>query len=558
MTDIFIDSAKDDSDIARRVVAALESEGFSVASGAEKGARGRRDEDAAATLVLWSSSSVKSHRIRRKSRAGARNRALIPAIIEDVDPPKGFRRFKTADLRNWRGDRRDPNWLLLLSEIRQCVEQADGAPAMRFRPAAEARNEDAGEAGPAAPKKIAGRRTAAIAGAFSIIAALLLAGYFAFPTLLKGSGQADAPVSVKESHAEEISADAGIDDNDATELEVFTPDGLSIDADADEYGPAADDEAQMLGFSAPETSEAEAAATSESAAAAVDVERVESLSGAAEAGAPEEEAKDAPPPEDADENADAIPAPGESFRDCAFCPEMIVIPSGAFSMGSPETEASRDLTEGPTVGVTIEKPFAIGRYEVTFDEWDACVAAGGCDQYGAPDPGWGRGSRPAVNVSWRDARAYAAWLSEKTGQTYRLPSEAEWEYVARAGGDAPFSFGEALAPDQANYDAAFPYAGAPEGASPGGTLPAGSFAANPFGVYDMHGNVWEWVADCWRPDHRGASVFGAPRGGDCISRVLKGGAWNTGGWRLRAAHRIEGFATRRDYDNGFRLVRELD
>lgn len=189
-------------------------------------------------------------------------------------------------------------------------------------------------------------------------------------------------------------------------------------------------------------------------------------------------------------------APGTSLKDCEVCPEMVVIPAGSFMMGSPGSEAQRDSHEGPQHRVAIERPFAAGKYEVTFDEWDACVRENGCS-YNPHDSGWGRGRRPVIYVSWNDAKAYAEWLSRKTGGNYRLLTEAEWEYVARAGTTTVFSFGNAIAPQQANYYNKVADAGSPVAASRGQTVPVGSYPANAFGLHDVHGNAWEWTEDCW-------------------------------------------------------------
>jgi formylglycine-generating enzyme required for sulfatase activity len=253
----------------------------------------------------------------------------------------------------------------------------------------------------------------------------------------------------------------------------------------------------------------------------------------------------------------APPAAGNVIKDCANCPAMARLEPGAFRMGAPASEPARHISEGPVMPVTVSKPFAIATTEVTFAQWDACIADGGC-RYLPPDQGWGRADRPAVNVSFDDAKAYATWLSQKTGKTYRLPSEAEWEYAARAGSRGPFAIGASLAPTAANYNAHFAYGGK-KGEYRKQTVPVASFAPNKFGLFDMHGNAWEWTADCWAESHEGAPQDGsAALGGDCSRRVLKGGAWNTGGWRLRSAHRIGKPRTAREYDNGFRVVRDLD
>ncbi len=150
--------------------------------------------------------------------------------------------------------------------------------------------------------------------------------------------------------------------------------------------------------------------------------------------------------------------------------------------------------------VTILRAFAVSRFEVTFAEWDACVKDGGCDGY-RPDAPWGRGRMPVVNINFKNAEAYAAWLSRKTGHRYRLLSEAEWEYAARAGSTAPFAYGPALSAAQANFDASSKTELNPKGAARGKAVAVGAFKPNAFGLYDMHGNVWEWVEDCWNDEY---------------------------------------------------------
>ena len=247
-----------------------------------------------------------------------------------------------------------------------------------------------------------------------------------------------------------------------------------------------------------------------------------------------------------------LPRHGEVFRDCADCPEMVVVPEGAYMMGSPADEPGRWEDEGPRHRVRIASPFAMGRYEVTFAEWDACRRAGGCSH--APgDEGWGRGSRPVIHVSWKDAKEYVDWLSEKTGRTYRLLSESEWEYAVRADTDTPYYWGAEAGSGRANC-------GGCEGRGGGAkTAPAGSFPPNGFGLFDMSGNVWEWVEDCGHRDYTGAPSDGSAwlKPGDCRLRMLRGGAWDDAAARVRSAIRYWEFAdTRRDVI-GFRVARVL-
>ena len=249
---------------------------------------------------------------------------------------------------------------------------------------------------------------------------------------------------------------------------------------------------------------------------------------------------------------------GDVFRDCDTCPEMVVVPAGTFMMGSPASEEARDGDEGPMHQVTIAQPFAVGKYEVTFAEWEACVTGGGCNGYRPGDNGWGRGRRPVINVSWEDVQAYVRWLSEQTGEVYRLLSEAEWEYVARAGTTTPFHTGTTISTEQANYDGNFAYGSGRNGEYRGKTVPVGRFPANAFGLYDVHGNVWEWTQDCWNKSYAGApSNGGAWERGACSRRVRRGGSWSNDPRLLRSATRYGNTAGNRINLNGVRLARTL-
>ena len=243
--------------------------------------------------------------------------------------------------------------------------------------------------------------------------------------------------------------------------------------------------------------------------------------------------------------------PGQVLRDCDQCPEMVVIPAGRFVMGSAESEKDRDTDEGPQRQVEVRQPFAVGKFEVTFEEWDACFAAGGCT-WRPEDRGWGRGRQPVMNVGWQDAQAYAAWLSKKTGKHYRLLSEAEWEYVARAGSTSRYPWGDEPGANQANFD------GSGSRWSNKQTAPVGSFPANAFGVHDMIGNVWEWTDDCYQPNYEGASMDIRPRSSAvCGVRVVRGGLWNYSADFARVAFRSRLEPALRNNNLGFRLARTL-
>jgi formylglycine-generating enzyme required for sulfatase activity len=250
--------------------------------------------------------------------------------------------------------------------------------------------------------------------------------------------------------------------------------------------------------------------------------------------------------------------PKDSFKECAQCPEMVVVPAGSFTMGSPESEKERYKDEGPQHRVTFDRQFAAGKFSVTFEEWDACVADGGCNGYRPPDE-WGHGRQPVIWVSWDNAKAYVAWLSRKTGKAYRLLSEAEREYLTRAGTTTPFWWGSSISTRQANYNGHYTYGGGgAEGESRQRTVAVDSFQPNPWSLYQVHGNVWEWTEDCYHENYNGAPTEGSAwTAGDCSRRVVRGGAWNLDPWYLRAANRGREPADYWSSRIGFRVGRTL-
>ena len=284
------------------------------------------------------------------------------------------------------------------------------------------------------------------------------------------------------------------------------------------------------------------------------------------------------------------PKPRSTFRDCAHCPEMIVVPAGRFLIGSPSGERGRGADEGPQTPIEIRAPFAIGRFEITRGQYEAFLKASGRTISGdcitdrkkpgewepdaatnLRDPGYPqKDDHPVACVTWNDAKAYAAWLSATTGAAYRLLSEAEWEYVARAGSTTAYPWGDNAA-EGCGYmngtDATFrakyaklPYADdfgtCDDGAL--NTAPVGSYKANGFGVHDMIGNVGEWVEDCTVPTYQGLATDGAPRGGTCAKRVVRGGSWGTIARQLRVAERLNYAPTDADDSIGIRVARTID
>ena len=243
----------------------------------------------------------------------------------------------------------------------------------------------------------------------------------------------------------------------------------------------------------------------------------------------------------------------DTLRDGGQGPEMVVLPTGRFRMG--DLDGGGFDNERPVRTVIISRPIAMGKYPVTFEEYDRFVSA--TDAYRPDDRGWGRGTRPVIKVSQEDAKAYAVWLSEQTGKRYRLPSEAEWEYAARAGTTTRYSWGDSISCSQARYGRR------PNGEcsdSYDGTVAVGSFAANPFGLYDMHDNVCEWVEDCWHNNYEGAPSDGSAwtTGGDKSLAVVRGGSWSDIPSSLRSAFRYRFKPSVRGFNLGFRLVQDLN
>ncbi len=262
-------------------------------------------------------------------------------------------------------------------------------------------------------------------------------------------------------------------------------------------------------------------------------------------------------------------ASGGTFRECSSlsCPEMVVVPSGQFEMGSPDTEKLRKPDEGPTRSVTIPHSFAVGRYEVTWDEWKLCVEMHGCDGKPTGSAGYGEGRHPVINVSWDQAVEYVSWLSRVTGRHYRLLSEAEWEYAARARTKGPFSFPDesaiceyANSADRSAKERYSDWCGV--GVCDDGEADiaeVGTYRSNQFGLQDMHGNVLEWVQDCYGPyasAPNGSTTTGAQDGQTCY-RVVRGGAWYFPPADLRSARRFYYDRSIRNHYTGFRVAREL-
>ncbi len=238
----------------------------------------------------------------------------------------------------------------------------------------------------------------------------------------------------------------------------------------------------------------------------------------------------------------------DRFVEGTYGPEMVIIPAGTYERG----QKAGDFDELPLQTVTISKPFALSRYEITFEEYDEYCRATNCTK--PEDSSWGQGNRPVINVSWKEAQAYIAWLSEKTGARYRLPTDAEWEYAARAGASTRFYWGDDVGEEQSNCAGCQIIWGSER------TARVGRFKPNGFGLFDMAGNVFEWTQDCWNNTYENIGLNGEayenPTG--CGKRVIRGGGWSFPPKEIRSANRWRDFPTRRSDDTGFRVVRELN
>ncbi|MFN3959928.1 MAG: SUMF1/EgtB/PvdO family nonheme iron enzyme [Parvularculaceae bacterium] len=567
MPDVFISYNREDRETARVVSSALEAEGFSVWWDAALRAGETYDEvtehnlrTAGAVVVLWSKRSANSKWVRAEATVGERSSTLVPALIEDCERPIRFELVQTADLRHWRGDRADPNWRGFIQDVKSAIskrapraggptaaapamtstdvsiettfwnsikdgqERSDfeaylarypaghfaalaknrlaalnrpaSAPATAARAAApppqrpQQQSPQARPAAPPRPTPAPAPEKKSVGGilVFGLVGALAVVGVTAF-LLMRGG---EAPAAATTGPIAETAPEA-------------LPETPPVEPQSE---PASD----MLA-----EAEADPAPTEASAALSEPV--------VAELAAP-------PAPEPSAGLAGA-------YRDCDRCPLMTRLPGGAFLRGSPEGEVGRNAYEGPQREVRVPA-FAIGVYEVTREEWNACAAEGGC-----PEKGYSvDGSMPALGVSFREGERYVAWLSKKTGKNYRLPSEAEWEYAARGGTQSAFWWGD-------RYESGRVATGAP--------APVGTHAANGFGLHDVTGNAREWVADCYVNNYANAPDDGrAVIEGDCSKRVVRGGAWSNPPMDLRVANRSRIDANVRAQYMGLRVAASLD
>ncbi len=553
---------------AEQIAGALADAGYETVNGREA---------ASAAFVIWSAAAAASSEILAAARSALARRVLVPVAIGKAPPPSSFEHLWPVDIAGWDGSRNDPRWRFVLDEVELAVRRGIELPPADAAPlSAEEIDDDffadppIAAGGRAAPTPYVPRAAMlGAAAAVGLVAGGVVLAVIAVNKTAPAALDAPAPpvvafVTPKDQDRDDFAAVAAV--NEARANAAPPPAGAlreALTADAGVERPVEDvfdsesppPDAPYEIASVDETVASAAAPAVEETGAPIDGEvfsdefaapRIKPFTqtaSAADATLPMPDEAGAAAEKSADKiaelawsstaNADAGAAYGLYLRDCLECPDLAEISAGTLA-----PEPGADLA----VPLMLRKPIAVAVFETTFDEWNACVSDGACPR--VSDNGWGGGDRPVVNVTFEEAEAYAGWLSRKTGREYRLPTETEWEYAARAGSLDAYSFGATGSARQANFSQ--------DGASVGRTLPVGRFAANLFGLFDMHGNAAEWTADCWAGD-AGATLVGS----FCSARVIKGGGWSAAGEAARASARDGAPIGARRNDVGFRVVRDL-
>ena len=565
MADIFISYARTDRDIARQFADAFTVRDWTVWWDPEIPYGQSFDEvierelaAARCVIVLWSKDSVSSRWVRTEADEGLNRRILVPILIgSDVSIPLAFRRLQAANLVGWTGDREHAVAKRVFAQIEQLLgprtsgasikgaQSNDAREARTTSSSAPPNREDTRVRSSESTKSVnagaSGSRVRPLldwrwfAGAAVIVVAVAIGWQVNNEKPVPQKPQAPFPAAPAAQQPPPPQVQTPTAKSAVPEPEL---------PEAPKTGEAKPPEPRVP--EAPPTQTMKAASAPQ-AALLPKPRASEKSTGTAT------ESKAAPASDgirviDRSVRIADLPA-GQNFRDYADWLVMVVIPAGSFQMGSPPTEVGCDSDEGPQHAVNIQRPLAIGKFEVTFAEWDMCVSAGGC-KHRPDDNKWGRINLPVINVNWADANEFAAWLSGKAAKKYRLPSGAEWEYAARAGMDTRYPWGNDVVAGRANYY------GSGSQWSNKQTAPVGSFAPNNFGLHDMIGNVWEWTLDCWNDSYNGAPADGSARtSGSCGQRVVRGGSWDNDPQHARAADRSRNGAADRSGDLGFRLAR---
>ncbi len=608
MTDIFFSYSSKDRARVERAHSALTERGFDVFWDLDVPAtttwnqwiKGRLDQSRC-VIVFWTQNSAASPNVLHEVAIAREDGNLIQVLLEPLgtrDLPMGVVAEQAVKLMDWRGETSDPEWLKLLAAVEEratprwlrtkvseldirlkAEQQKLGEADARVRALEEAHARAVAAQGDLRRQKdrlkaerdelLKRKLPSKIATGAAAVAALM-AGLAAGPSVQTALGlkrpnaeqqvALDAAQTAKE-RAEERAAKAEVTASTAAGAQKQAE--ANYDAALGERDRAlaakvkAENAANVLAVKLKEAQTGREASEARIAALTAKLEGSEKqLAEAAERDAANAKAKLMKLL-----SAEAALNPGQSFKECVNCPEMVVVPAGSFTMGSPESEPERTGDEGPQHEVTFAKPFAVGKFTVTFDEWKACADDGGCQSHPLPDDhGWGKGKRPVIDVSWDDAQSYVDWINRKlhlkdregSAGSYRLLSETEWEYVARAGRQTIFWWGSQFKPRMANCD------GCGSEFDNKKTAPAGSFPANEFGLYDMAGNVAQWTQDCWRDTYVDTPDDGSASGGEkSCYRVCRGGAWSSYPRSIRSAFRYKKAPGTRDDKTGFRVAKTL-
>lgn len=554
MTDIFLSYNRGDQAIAKAIAHNLEAEGYNVWWDTALRAGQTYDEvtegklrAARAVVVLWSPRSVKSKWVRAEATMAENRERLVPIMIENCERPLRFELIQTADLVGWTGERDDPRWTDFLEDLHTFVAETAPPPIPASATiAATVVEEEDDEEEDIEPVVVELPRTVAKP----------VAPEPTPPPVVEPVPVAPPPPPPPPPPpvVETIAAPEPEPPLPRPEQTAATP--PTVQPIVAPTPPAAPRPSAYTPSPPPATS---SPGMSPMILGAVGIGVVLLLGGiflqsrgpsappatevAAVAPAPEPAAPVEAPKETARTEEKAAATTSGTFRDCDACPEMARIPAGAFFLGSPDNEPGGKPYERPQQEVPIAA-FAMGAAEVTFAQWDACVADGGCGGYAPADKGWGRGDLPVMSVSWRDADAYVKWLSQKTGRAYRLPAESEWEYAARGGARTAYWWGPA-------YDA--------RRTPLGKTAPVASDEANAFGLHHVSGNVREWVQDCYVSGFSAANRSGvAIESGNCNLRVVRGGGYKDRAPEHRTANRGRNAQNVRDSTVGFRVAAALE